>query len=169
MKITFNGEELVVLQAVLEANAVLKNPEFYEIVAQHDQFDMANISPALISGLMKTSALEFKIRVFRPTIFTFIKYFKTYAYTDGDYPDTLFLNANKLNRSSAEIAATIIHESVHAINGTTIYEFGHGDNSSVGKENTAPYWIGNMAYQLLTGNRTLANRLGFTSIVQMNP
>lgn len=165
MKISFNGEEIVILQAVLEANAILQNPEFYEIVAQHDQFDMANISPALISGLMKASTLEFKIRVFRPTIFTFIKYYKTYAYTDGDYPDTLFLNANKLNRQSAEIAATIIHESVHAINDTTTYEFGHGDNSSAGKENTAPYWIGNLAYQLLTGNRPTGNQLGFTGIM----
>ena len=164
MKITFNGEEFVVLQAVLEANAVLKNSEFYEIVAQHDQFDMANISPALIAGLMEASNLQFNVEVFRPTIFNFFKYYKTYAYTDGAYPNTLFLNANKLNRQPAEIAATIIHETVHAVNNTTSYEFGHGDNTSVGKENTAPYWIGNLAYLLLTGNRPTSNQLAFTGI-----
>jgi hypothetical protein len=164
MKIMFNGDQPVILQAVLEANAVLKNPEFYEIVAQHDQFDMANISPALISGLIKASTLEFKVNVFQPTLFTYLKYYKTYAYTDSNFPNTLFLNANKLARQSAEIAATIIHESVHAVNNTTIYEFGHGDNSSAGKKNTTPYWIGNLAYQLLTNTRPLANQLGFTGI-----
>ena len=36
------------------------------------------------------------------------------------------------------------------------FEFGHGDNSSIGKKNTAPYWIDNLAYSIISGGQTAA-------------
>ncbi len=49
----------------------------------------------------------------------------------------------------------MIHENVHAVdNYNEQHRFGHGDNNSNGKRNSAPYWIekleGNMTYRALT-------------------
>lgn len=101
-------------------------------------------------------------------MFKNIKYRKTFAYTDGRFPNTLFLNFKKLDREIEDIAATIIHESIHALDDAeATYTFGHGNNSSAGKDNTAPYWIGNLAYRILKNNQN-APLLAFDQIEEDN-
>lgn len=59
-------------------------------------------------------------------------------------PNDVNLNNRRLNRSIGSIANTIVHEIVHMTdNYVEEYVFFHGNNNPVGKENTAPYWIGN--------------------------
>lgn len=153
-----------VATACEQANGLLHNPAFFAAIAAHPAFDQdahgtpatATATPAQIATLMQGLDLTFHVNVFTPRgPLQRIKYFKTQAYTDPAQPDTLFLNSRWLAQqdpSMAEMAATIIHECVHAANATDpAHEFGHGDNSSAGKQNTAPYWIGNYAYSLLSG------------------
>jgi hypothetical protein len=150
MKITFNDEHPSVEQATMMANSVLKNEDFYDRIRQVPKFDLSTATSAIIADLIINTNLEFKVELFYPSGWRAIKYRKTFAYTDGNYPNTLFLNLKKLDREIEDIAATIVHESIHALDDECIeYTFGHGNNSSIGKDNTAPYWIGNLAYQIL--------------------
>lgn len=153
MKIRFNDEHPIVQQAVEMANLVFENKEFYERIRKETKFDLSTAEPAFIADLILNSSLEFKVELFYPSGWRALKYRKTFAYTDGNYPNTLFLNLKKLDREIEDIAATIIHESIHALDDECLeYTFGHGNNSSVGKDNTAPYWIGNLVYQILKGD-----------------
>ncbi len=153
MIITFNDKQQKVEEATEMANSILKNSLFYSKIREKDNFDLSTASPQIIADLIEQSDLEFKIDLFYPSGWRAIKYRKTFAYTDSRFPNTLFLNLKKLNRNSISIAATIIHESIHALDHDAIdYTFGHGNNSSKGKSNTAPYWIGNLANKILKGD-----------------
>ena len=153
-----------VAAACAQANGLLHNPVFFDAIAAHAPFDQdahgtpATATPAQISALMQGLALVFQVDMFVPHgLLQKTKYHKTQAYTDPAQPNTLFLNGTWIAQqapSTAELAATIIHECVHAANTADpdpAHEFGHGDNSSKGKDNTAPYWIGSYAYSLLSG------------------
>jgi len=164
MIITFNDEHEKIQIAVQMANMVFENEIFYERIRQVTRFDLSTATPEIIAELIASSRLEFKVELFYPSGWRAIKYRKTFAYTDGNYPNTLFLNLKKLDRETEDIAATIVHESIHALDDECIeYTFGHGNNSSIGKENTAPYWIGNLAYQILK-NDSNCKRLIFDQV-----
>lgn len=165
MHIYFKEDELpnrqdradVIRLAAERANGLLANPEFFREISEHDQFDYTDWSPARISKEMAQSTLEFKVTSFHPGWLQ--GYGKTLAYTDNRYPNTLFLNDRRLDRDPNEVAASIIHESVHALDDSLRKLaghlnddpwFGHGDDTSIGKENSAPYWIDQLAYTMLT-------------------
>ncbi len=153
MKIIFKERFPIVEEAVNKVNRLLNNEAFFNGIAACGVFHMSTARPDIIANLMKQSNLEFKVVLFRPSFFQVMRYRKTFAFTDERYPDTVFLNVQKLDREVEDIAATIIHESIHALDQSIdAYEFGHGDNSPVGKESTAPYWIGGFAYRMLKGN-----------------
>jgi hypothetical protein len=153
MKIIFNENIASVKSAADKSNELLKNAEFYKAIANKPNFDLSTASPKIVADLLEKSDLEFKVEIFYPNVLQSIKYRKTFAYTDERFPNTLFLNFKKLDREIESIAATIIHESIHALdNAEEAYTFGHGNNSPVGKENTAPYWIGNLANRMLKNN-----------------
>lgn len=144
-----SSNNTLIQEAVNQSNRILNNPDFYIAIAQHEAFDMSNLSPKQIAEMLQLSSLKFEIRLFDPQGLKGLKYRKTFAYTDKDYPNTLFLNKDKLNRKSEEIAKTIVHEAVHALdNAEDKGRFGHGNNRSEGKKNTAPYWIANLAYTM---------------------
>lgn len=150
MKVIFADENAYVQKATTMANTILGNEEFYQKIRQQEKFDLSTAKPSIIAELIKSSGLEFKVELFYPSGWRAIKYRNTFAYTDPNYPNTLFLNLKKLDREIEDIAATIIHECIHALDQEAVdYTFGHGNNSPKGKENTAPYWIGNLAYKLL--------------------
>lgn len=150
MRIICNEDNDKIQLSTQLANDVLQNSVFYDRISSRDSFDLSTATPKQISNLLKDSDLNFNIELFRPTgFYNKVKYRKTLAFTDHDFPNTLFINEKKLNRSSESIAATIIHESIHALDHNEVdFTFGHGNNSSKGKGNTAPYWIGNLAYKL---------------------
>ncbi|HEX5149924.1 MAG TPA: hypothetical protein VFW07_00670 [Parafilimonas sp.] len=156
VQVTFSEEQQTVQKAIDFTNNLLNDDEFYHRIKEKNSFDLSTATPEQVADLLRASVLIFNVEFFYPNFLNF-KYRKTFAYTDGNYPNRLFLNYKKLNRSSESITATIIHESIHAVdNNETQYTFGHGNNSPIGKENTAPYWIGNLAYSILTGNQHFA-------------
>ena len=72
------------------------------------------------------------------------------GYFDPAEPFTIHVNFYKLRKMSVHnVVANIVHEFVHvADHQDDKHYFGHGSNYRKGKENTAPYWIGNLAYEL---------------------
>jgi hypothetical protein len=157
VQVTFSEDNEIIMTAVEQANSLLSNEQFYNRIEQKDKFDLSTATPAQVANSIESSNLTFHVEIFYPNFLNF-KYRKTLAYTDGRFPNRLFLNFKKLDRSTESIAATIIHETIHAVDDAEhLYTFGHGNNSPVGKENTAPYWIGNLAHQMLTGNNEIAS------------
>ena len=154
MKILLRDEHPTVANAVEKANFILRDAEFYQEIRKKERFDMSTATPGEIASYLETLELLFEVILFKPqTLFERIKYRKTYAYTDHNYPNMLFINELKLEREEESIAATIIHESIHALDhAVEDYTFGHGSNRAHNKENTAPYWIGNLAYKILTND-----------------
>jgi len=149
VKIVFEENHIEVELAVKKANELLSMDDFYNRIKQKESFDLSTATPQQVSDIINSSSLLFAVEFFYPNFLNF-KYRKTFAYTDGRFPNRLFLNYKKLNRSIESIAATIIHEAIHAVDDAEqVYTFGHGNNSPVGKQNTAPYWIGNLALTML--------------------
>lgn len=154
MKIVFIESNEVVREAVQKANALLTDTTFLQAIRDKDRFDLSTATPAVIADLIASSELEFSVELFYPNSITQRwKYRNTLGYTDADFPNTVFLNVKRLNRGIAEIVGTIIHECIHALDDANDeYTFGHGNNSPRDKDNTAPYWIGNLAVKCISGD-----------------
>jgi len=73
---------------------------------------------------------------------------KALAYFTSSKPNDININGYMLNRSVNSIVGTFYHEVTHLVdNRDMIYDYGHADNSSNGKGETAPYKIGTLAKQ----------------------
>lgn len=147
----------LVKNAVDTANELLMNKEFYNAIIAKESFDMSEVSSEFIAE---------KIQMFRAGIFSHLyvytyypkwRWSKAYGYFSPSNPDHIYLNAYKLirfsdnKRNTASLVASLIHESIHFLSHKTNKYFNHGDNSPVGKDNTAPYWIDNLAESFIMG------------------
>jgi hypothetical protein len=152
MKVTYAGDHEKILLSVEKANQILINEDFYNRVSAHEAFDYTDEKPTDIASWFKLFDGVVIVKLYKSkNPFT-----RTLAYVSADYPDTVFINSRKLDRDAEEIVNTIIHESIHSLdNSLPNVSFGHGDNSSEGKGNSAPYWIGNLAERLLKGTMAL--------------
>ncbi len=149
-RINYDGSIQVISDAIQDANFILDSEEFHDALASKFAFDNSNASGKAISDLIRASSIEGIVETYKPLPIP--PWSRANAYTKPSDPKTIFLNRRKLNRSIESIAATLVHEYIHLVDyANSQYEFGHGDNSSADKENTAPYWIDILAYQILTG------------------
>lgn len=146
MTINYNGNIQVLVDAATKANELLANNQFYDYIAQKQGFDLTMATGQQVADSIKNCNANL-------TVFEFVKYFtRVLGYEDPNDPNSVHINVagNKLNRSLGSIVGTYIHESVHAADATdNNLSYPHNGNSSVGNENTAPYWIGNLAIQMV--------------------
>ncbi len=135
-----------VLRWIEKANKVLSNPEFYMKIRSKSGFDMSTASGADIADTMKLM-----VGIKTLTVKTYYKrYSRANAYFEPWNPSYIYINTAKTNRSDGSGAATVVHEWVHMVDKFDgIHSYGHGDNSSKGKQNTAPYWIDNVAQAII--------------------
>ena len=132
-------------EAVEKANNILGDEGFHRELSAIEHFEYANASGAIISRLIKESKIEAQVKFYSKRLT------RANAYTKPKYPDSIFLNDKRLNRSAESIAATLVHEYIHLLDyADKEYYFGHAGNSSTGKENTAPYKIDNIVYAMLS-------------------
>ena len=138
--------------AAAMANELLGNIEFYYRIALHNSFDLADVPPETIAELIGNTTIEMSFNLYRAN-----SPIKNYdGYDDPENPSLIHLNIWKIDRSPASICNTIIHSCIHAVNAHhNQYYFGHGDISLHGKENTAPYWIGALAQQIVSKDDTM--------------
>lgn len=148
MNIQFAGANVAVIAAVERTNVLLKDPDFFDRIRDHPRFDMSTALPSQIADQMERSEIVVSVILYKSKW----PWSKALAFEDDRYPRTVFLNERRLNRSLGSICATIVHECVHALDSMVEDQrFGHGDNDPNGKENTAPYWIGDLAEEMVDG------------------
>jgi len=152
VSISYHGTSLILIDPLFRTNILLEEDSFYKAISRHGAFDMANVDGPTIARLLKESTL-------RMTIDTYLWPFtKTCGYYDPKEPSIIYLNQWHFNRSIPSFCNTLVHKIVQAVNADNPqYEFGHGNNSPDGKENTAPYWIGNLAEKIISNEHKLAS------------
>lgn len=138
------------LKAAIEsANTLLTIDQFYDDI-RGKTFDKATCSGDRIAVRLKEfhKSNTFKIVEYRSFFPSAVN-----AYVNNNDPKTIHINTRNLGRSLASIIATVIHELVHAVDiFDLIHSYGHGDNSSAGKNNCAPNWIGNRSKSYVNGS-----------------
>jgi len=139
------GNFINVKVAVILANKILKQDDLYRQIAAHPSFDHSDTTPPTIAGFMRNADLTMTLNLYHA-----INEEKNIdGYDDTEHPENIHLNIWRTNRSPESMCNTIVHACVHAVNALHDHNyFGHGDNSLPGKDNTAPYRIGEMAQRM---------------------
>lgn len=144
----YRGSHTKIDRCISEANKLLKGDyRFYEkIKAKPTPFDMSTATPKQIAEFLQENygVLKCEVHLYHK------KFTRALAYFDRRYPNRIYINTAKLNRTDGSVIATIVHEWVHLVDEwIKNHRFGHGDNSAAGKQNTAPYWIDNVAQAIV--------------------
>lgn len=108
-----------------------------------DSFDMSTLSPQLVYEDIRAfwEEKDITVKIYYPKW----RLSKAIGYFTPSRPLDINLNGYKLNRSQYSIIGTFFHELVHlSDNHNKNQSYGHGDNNPLGKQNTAPYFIGNV-------------------------
>lgn len=147
MRVEFDGAWDVVVEATVQANRLLEQREFYDRIRACPRFDLTNVTPRDVAGEMERCTTRLTVRLYK----SFFPWSRVLGYEHPRFPDIVFLNTRRLDRSVASIVGTIIHESVHVADVHSPLDFGHGGNAAGAKDNTAPYWIGNLAISMVSG------------------
>jgi len=171
----YEGDSHLINNCVKIANELVLDENFRERIRECE-FDMATCDGVVIAEDIRKAAEYRKISLGFPMYPAsenvgktkhFVDYIpvhpiivKTYrsknpwssalGYFSPSQPDHIFLNNRKLNRSKGSIVATLIHEMIHFCDYLNeVDSYGHGDNSPAGKENTAPFYIDNIAESIV--------------------
>ena len=143
----YEGSNLKIKEAVIEANSEDVTMLLINDICDTDQFDMTDATNEHISISIQKFLIEndIFINVYYPKW----KWSKAIGYFSINNPTTININGYKLNRSIASFVGNFYHELTHMVSANdNIYSYDHGSNDPTGKENTAPYAIGDIAYWL---------------------
>jgi hypothetical protein len=146
MKIVYTGSILKIIDGVKKANELLEDDNFYEAIKEKQIFDFSNATGEEIAASLKKCQLQLQVKSFKKVLT------KELGYEDPNDPTSIHINVagNKLNRTIGSIAGTFIHEAVHAADSDDEQlDYHHNGNKAAGNSNTAPYWIGNLAVQMI--------------------
>ncbi|MCB0700027.1 MAG: hypothetical protein H6551_00370 [Chitinophagales bacterium] len=149
IKLEYYGQNNKLRAAVVYMNHLFIYPPFLNNIYRHKYFDMADTEPQKIVGMIKDSELKIKVdEYFSPAPSQ-----RACSYDDPKNPFSIHVNWWTLNRNVHSICNTLMHQCVHALNAAnpTLY-FGHGDNSHMGKDNTAPFRIAYFAQAAVANN-----------------
>lgn len=112
-------------------------------VINRSKFDESEDTPDMIKAKIR-NGFEVFITTYKPSIWKGGKWSSVVGYhSDG----VIYLNTYYINRPDCEVINTLVHEPMHTLG------YGHGDNSSVGKDGTVPYWMGDRAQELCEQGR----------------
>lgn len=144
-----NNHQLEVI--VKRINDVLENNQDFwkEVISHSDTFYLGDINGLMLHRMFHESNIVSQVGTFRSKN----PWTKSNGYTLPKYPNKMWLNTRKFNRSEASIGATISHELIHNLDATQPkYSFGHGDNTyTPEKDACAPQWFGDLMYKYLSG------------------
>lgn len=115
------------------AECVINNADFQKEVSAIEKFDYSDKNGKQVV----TDLLTFK-DITLSTYKTKNPFSKTIAYRPVGKSEVYF-NLRKNPRDYAEMVNTTIHEWLH------VYGYGHGDNSSVGKQKSVNYQVGTIS------------------------
>ena len=133
-----------VMEAADLANKLVRDSSFYNLIAAKQggfdrRFTSPNLTPSILASVLSTTPINMNIRLGSARR-------KVLGWTYPSDPNTVWLNIKRLERDPVDIARTLIHEWVHAVDSLCVdYYFHHGTNDPSGKGNSAPYWIDGLA------------------------
>jgi len=129
-------------RVIKNVNQILDSELFHVELCKIQSFDFTNINGKVISDIFKIPPTRATVRFYKGWFWSRVN-----AYTNGG--SIMYLNTRHLARSEASIANTIVHETVHIYDFfNNKHSFGHGDNRSIGKEKSAPYFIGSLIEEI---------------------
>lgn len=143
MQITYSGPHQRLREAAEFATQLSNNEAFWGEVRAKRRFDYSDLDADEIVRRIRGAAAPMMVKTWRPNLLQKPFYRNTVAFFDAQHPNVLFYHTKFLSNSVAEMVHTCVHEFVHGADDRG--EMGHGDDSAEGKENSAPYWIGNLA------------------------
>ena len=162
INITYNGSINDLKTATQKANNLFNDPQFLQEIVNKGRFDKATIDAGQIVDCIKKSKMQARVVTYRSPRRS------VYGYDDPNNPDLLHINLWRNEWNIGSLVNTIVHEAIHAVNSEfPKYSFGHGDNSSVGKGNTAPYWIGALAETKTNAGRNLRGAKVKTNLIKL--
>jgi len=145
----YNGRNELIKDCVERANHLIVNDVFLDEI-RFRSFSMATCTGEQIvddiNNTPNNTPNNLHVRLYKSkNPFT-----SSLGYYSPSTPNDIFLNSRKLNRSKGSIVSTLIHEWIHYCDDCNTHEsYGHGDNSPIGKENTAPFLIDNIAESIV--------------------
>ncbi|MCB9047288.1 MAG: hypothetical protein H6550_14235 [Chitinophagales bacterium] len=152
--IDYKGANDTIKAAVTYANNLFTYTPFLDAIYNIKQFDMADISPQKIADMIHSSDLHLLVDLYWPLPFAK----SAHAYDDPLNPSIIHINKMTVNRPVHSICNTLVHQCIHALNAANPgYYFGHGDNTTTGKDNTAPFKIANLAQNMVTEENIISD------------
>lgn len=142
-KLTYSGNNILLSEAILKANRLLSNTEFYEKIKSIHHFDNAN-------GYTGEQIVKEMLYIESVVVY---EYKKRWTSTTAITQDQIGVNMLKLNRYSdhkrniASITNTLIHEFIHAVDWKTNqkWDYTHRTQYAENPPISAPYVIGEIA------------------------
>lgn len=126
--------------------------DFLEAINNKVSFDMSSANSDYIAKKIiyfKNGSQRMNVKLYKSKN----PWSRAYGYYTPSRPFDININTRKMNRSVESFVGTLVHEMVHAIDGLDmVHNYGHGDNSSAGKQDTVPYWVGNLAARMFDDN-----------------
>ena len=140
IQLHYGGKDTRIILAVKEANKILQNQEFTNLVNQIEKFDNTQYSGKQI--LSEMSTIQF-VEV--------TEFYKSHTKTTAKTQNRISINKAKLNRSLASITNTLIHECIHAVDWLTNkkWDYTHRTQHVENPPISAPYVIGSIAQKLV--------------------
>ena len=160
----YDGNNVDVICAVEYANDLIMSNDFLSKIAAKKQFDMSEAKGRDVVSYIEYFFTGMFGRLHVNVYTSKNPWSKAYGYFNPNKPNQIYLNSRKLNRSHASITASLIHELIHFLDTKTGFYFGHGNNSPVGKENTIPYWVDNLAEEMIKGDESKTGSFAYNIV-----
>ena len=151
MRAEFKGDDPGLAAAAEVITALAGNADFWDGIRAHGPFDFATIDAAEIARRLQSTAHTIRVVLWKPRFSRHVFYQNTVAVTNPGEAFLLHYHVAFLGNSVGQKINTIVHEYIHNVDdhdGQPGEQMGHGDNDWHGKENSAPYWIGEFAQRL---------------------
>lgn len=156
LHIKYKGFDKNITAAVRNVNVLFQYYHFYHCIRQHLRFDMSDISPRQIARLLEHTELTLTVDLY----YSVNPFSKALSYDDPEKPNVIHLNKWNLNQSLGSLCNTIVHQCIHALNAQhPHFNFGHSITDTAAQYNTAPYWIANLAQQIILRDKTAREAL----------
>jgi hypothetical protein len=143
MRAEFKGDDPGLAAAAGAITALTDRADFWDGIVAHGPFDRATISADEIARRLRAETHAICVVLWKPRAPRREFYKNTVAVTNPKEPFVLHYHVAFLGNS---IGQKINNVDDH--DGQPGEQMGHGDNDWHGKENTAPYWIGEFAQRL---------------------
>lgn len=156
VRISYNGFHRNLRLAVNHVNNLFQQEYFYLGIQKHEQFDLCDITPSQLAELMRIADIQLSIDLY----YSLHPFSNTLVTDHAGSPDVIRINKWNLNCPLPVLGSALMHQCIHAINACfPQFSFGHGNEGAGGNENTAPYWIAQLAERYIAADNIVYQAL----------